>query len=74
MKTVVDWAKKQPFYHEPYTVAEHSLVGVTTILYAENNDNISHLIPIAPVVSGQQWEDTCIFVNNGKKRAIMNTR
>ena len=60
LETVVNWAKKQDFYHEPFAVAGHSLGGAAAILYSHNNDNISFLIPIAPVTGGQQWENSCM--------------
>ena len=60
LETVVNWAKEQDFYREPFAVAGHSLGGATTILYSHNNNNISFLIPIAPVVGGQQWENSCM--------------
>ena len=60
LETVVNWAKKQDFYHDPFAVAGHSLGGAATILYSHNNDNISFLIPIAPVTGGRQWENSCM--------------
>ncbi len=60
LETVVNWAKEQDFYHEPFAVAGHSLGGAATILYSHNNDNINFLIPVAPVVGGQQWENSCM--------------
>lgn len=60
LKTVIEWTKKQPFYHEPFAIAGHSLGGATTLLYSQNNDDISFLIPISPVVGGNQWENTCM--------------
>lgn len=60
LETVVNWAKKQDFYHDPFAVAGHSLGGAAAILYSHNNDNISFLIPIAPVTGGQQWENSCM--------------
>ena len=60
LETVINWAKDQNFYREPFTVAGHSLGGAASILYSHNNDNISFLIPISPVISGQQWENSCM--------------
>ena len=60
LETIINWAKKQPFYREPFAVAGHSLGGATTILYSHNNDNINFLIPIAPVIGRQQWENSCM--------------
>ena len=37
LKTVIDWAKTQPFYHEPFAVSGHSLGAAATILYSQNN-------------------------------------
>ncbi|MBR5599132.1 MAG: alpha/beta hydrolase [Alphaproteobacteria bacterium] len=60
LKTVTNWAKKQPFYHTPFAVTGHSLGGATTILYSHNNKDVSFLIPIAPVTGGKQWENSCM--------------
>ena len=60
LETVVNWTKEQDFYHEPFAVAGHSLGGAATILYSNNNDDISFLIPIAPVIGGLQWENSCM--------------
>ena len=61
LETVVDWAKKQSFYSEPFALAGHSLGGASVIRFAEkHNDAVNVLIPVAPVVSGRSWEKSCM--------------
>ena len=61
LTTVVDWAKQQPFYHEPFAVSGHSLGGASVLLYAAQHPmQVETLIPITPVVSGKAWEETCL--------------
>jgi len=61
LKTVVDWAKTQPFYSEPFALSGHSLGGASVLQYgAEHPKRISLLIPVAPVISGQLWETSCM--------------
>ena len=61
LKTVVDWAKQQKFYAEPFALAGHSLGGASVISYAaEYPQQVSYLIPITPVISGDSWEKTCM--------------
>lgn len=61
LETVIDWAKQQKFYSEPFALAGHSLGGASVLLYAENHPfQVSALIPIVPVISGQSWEDGCV--------------
>ena len=60
LETVVNWAKTQPFYHEPFAVAGHSLGGAASILYSKNHNHVNFLIPIAPVISGEQWKTSCM--------------
>ena len=58
---VINWAKSQPFYHEPFTIGGHSLGGASVILYAANHQQqIDKLIPITPVISGELWEASCM--------------
>ena len=61
LQTVIDWAKKQNFYHEPLALAGHSLGGASVLQYAaEHPAQVGILVPITPVVSGQKWEDACM--------------
>ena len=61
LKTVVDWTKTQPFYSEPFALSGHSLGGASVLQYsAKHPEQISILIPIAPVISGHLWEVSCM--------------
>ena len=61
LQTVIGWAKEQSFYREPFALAGHSLGGASVLVYAARNPaQVERLIPIAPVVSGQKWEETCM--------------
>lgn len=54
LEDVINWAKSQPWYQEPFCLAGHSLGGICTALYAENHpDKIKALAPISTVVSGK---------------------
>ena len=69
---VINWAKNQNWYQEPFWLAGHSLGGISVALYAEKYPKeVKVLIPISTVVSGelsreskstkgelQQWEKT----------------
>ncbi len=53
LETVIQWAKGQAWYQEPFVLAGHSLGGMTVTRYAETNPmQVKALIPFAPVVSG----------------------
>lgn len=59
LEDVIDWAKDQAFYKEPFVLVGHSLGGISTATYAERNSNkVSGLAPIATVVSGELSFDT----------------
>lgn len=61
LATVASWAKTQPFYHEPFALAGHSLGGASVLQFgAEYPAQVSVLVPITPVVSGKKWEVTCM--------------
>jgi len=51
---VIDWAKTQEWYQEPFCLAGHSLGAMAVTLYAEENpDKVRALAPISTVVSGE---------------------
>ena len=54
LEDVINWAKSQKFYQEPFILSGSSLGGMCVVLYAENYpEKIKSLISIAAVVSGQ---------------------
>ncbi|MDE2079487.1 MAG: alpha/beta hydrolase [Patescibacteria group bacterium] len=54
LEDVIAWAKSQPWYQEPFTLAGHSLGGICTALYAERHpEQVIALAPISTVVSGE---------------------
>ena len=61
LNTVIEWAKTQKFYVEPFALAGHSLGGASVLQYAwEHPDKVAKVIGITPVVSGQLWEKSCM--------------
>ncbi len=59
LEDVIDWAKSQPWYQEPFYLAGHSLGGICIILYAENYpEKVKGLAPISTVVSGKLSAET----------------
>lgn len=58
LEDVIDWAKEKEFYKEPFVLCWHSLGGICTTLYAQNNpEKIKALAPIATVVSWNLSKD-----------------
>lgn len=54
LEDVIEWAKSQDQYKEPFWLAGHSLGGITTALYAENySDKVKAVAPTSTVVSGK---------------------
>jgi pimeloyl-ACP methyl ester carboxylesterase len=50
---VIEWAKGQMWYQEPFYLAGHSLGALSVTLYAERHaEHIRALLAISPVVSG----------------------
>ncbi len=58
LEDVIEWAKTQKWYQEPFYLIGHSLGGLSTALYAERNlGKVKGLAPISTVVSGKLSED-----------------
>jgi len=54
LEDVINWAKSQSWYMEPFVLVGHSLGGICTSLYAENHpEKVNALAPISTVVSGK---------------------
>lgn len=56
LHTVVDWAKTQEFYVEPFALSGHSLGGGSVLKYAEDYpQKVSLLMPVAAMVGGKYF-------------------
>ncbi|MBT4121651.1 alpha/beta fold hydrolase [bacterium] len=54
LEDVIEWAKNQEWYQEPFCLAGHSLGGICISLYAQKYpENVKALAPISSVVSGK---------------------
>lgn len=54
LEDVINWAKDQKWYQEPFALSGHSLGGICVALYAEKYpEEILALAPISTVVSGK---------------------
>jgi pimeloyl-ACP methyl ester carboxylesterase len=54
LEDVINWAKSQSWYREPFALAGHSLGATAAALYAEKNPfQVMALAPISAVVSGE---------------------
>ncbi|MBR3661851.1 MAG: alpha/beta hydrolase [Alphaproteobacteria bacterium] len=61
LRTVTQWAEKQDFYHEPFALVGHSLGGASVLQFAADNpQKVNILVPVAPVISGKLWEQSCM--------------
>jgi len=59
LEDVINWAKNQSWYQEPFWLAGHSLGGISTALYAERYpEKVKALAPIATVISGKLSTET----------------
>ncbi|MBW2991448.1 lysophospholipase [Candidatus Woesearchaeota archaeon] len=78
---VINWAKKQEWYKEPYFLVGRSLGGFCTALYAENHpEEIKALAPISTMVSGKlsfeaypkdqlkKWEKTGWLIEKSRSK------
>lgn len=55
---VINWAKSQPWYQEPFALSGHSLGGFGVAWYAEQHpEEVSLVAPISPFVSGKLSEE-----------------
>lgn len=54
LEAVINWAKTQSWYQEPFCLCGHSLGGICAALFAEKYpDKVKALAPISTVVSGE---------------------
>jgi len=54
LEDVINWAKTQEWYQEPFCLVGHSLGGISTALYAQKHPKkVKALAPISTVVSGK---------------------
>ena len=59
LEDVIEWAKSQSWYEEPFCLSGHSLGGICTALYAEKYpEKIKGLAPISTVISGKLSTET----------------
>lgn len=78
--TVIEWAKKQPFFISPFLLAGHSLGGACITDYAlKNPDIVSHLILISSIFSGKELLDNTqknspAFLEELKSKGIIRPR
>jgi pimeloyl-ACP methyl ester carboxylesterase len=58
LEDVIEWAKNQIWYKEPFALAGHSLGSICILLYTEKfPEKVKALAPISTVVSGKlSWE------------------
>ena len=59
LEDVIEWAKSQLWYQEPFCLAGHSLGGICTALYAEKYpEKVKALAPTSTVISGKLSQKT----------------
>ncbi|MBI2609634.1 alpha/beta fold hydrolase [Candidatus Giovannonibacteria bacterium] len=59
LEDVIEWARKQGWYLEPFVLAGHSFGGFCTAFFAENHpEKVKALAPISAMVSGKLSMET----------------
>jgi uncharacterized protein len=65
LEDVIEWAKTQPWYQEPFYLTGHSLGGMSILLYAEKYpEKVKGLVPASSVISGELSLDTERYKGN----------
>ena len=65
LEDVIEWAKSQSWYEEPFWLVGHSLGGISIILFAEKyHHKVKALAPISTVVSGKLSMETKRYEGN----------
>lgn len=68
LEDVIEWAKSQSWYQEPFCLAGDSLGGMCVALYAERHfEKVKALAPISTVVSGKLSADTLVHRESAKE-------
>jgi pimeloyl-ACP methyl ester carboxylesterase len=80
LEDVIDWAKNENWYKEPFVLVGHSLGGICSLLYAQKfPEKIKAIAPISTVVSGllsletgrdeiREWEKTGWRISESKTK------
>jgi dienelactone hydrolase len=70
LEDVIAWSKSQDWFQEPFVLSGHSLGGICTALFAQQNPHmIKALAPISTVVSGELSVDAANRFYPGKIEA-----
>lgn len=81
LEDVIEWAKDNDFYKEPFWLCGHSLGGICTSLYAQKYpEKVKALAPISTVISGKmlydrfskeelkEWEESGWLIKKNKSK------
>lgn len=64
LQTVIDWAKTQDFYTEPFALCGHSLGGGSVLKYAEDNpEKVNRLVGLGAMVGGKYYLRSYMLYN-----------